>query len=131
MIMQLFETIDRARRMHGLIQREATGDPQQFAKRLHLCRRQFFNVLDELRDLGAEIRYDRARCTYFYANEFDLQIVIKCFSIDEKEQKRISGGFFFEKKYRVQFYCTEAIYFCVVIKRMVHNSRDCKKKIIL
>ena len=94
MIMQLFETIDRARRMHGLIQREATGDPQQFAKRLHLCRRQFFNVLDELRDLGAEIRYDRARCTYFYANEFDLQIVIKCFPIDEKEQKRISGGFF-------------------------------------
>lgn len=41
--MQLFETIDRAKRMHGLIQHEATGDPQQFAERLHLCRRQFFN----------------------------------------------------------------------------------------
>jgi len=97
MIMQLFETIDRAKRMHGLIQHEATGDPQQFAERLHLCRRQFFNVLDELRDLGAEIRYDRVRCTYFYANDFDFQIVIKCCSLDEKEQRRISGGFFIKK----------------------------------
>ena len=95
--MQLFETIDRARRMHGLIQREATGAPQQFAERLHLCRRQFFNVLDELRDLGAEIRYDRIRCTYFYANDFDLQIVIKCCPLDEKEQRRILGGFFLKK----------------------------------
>ena len=99
-----------AKRMHGLIQHEATGDPQQFAERLHLCRRQFFNVLDELRDLGAEIRYDRVRCTYFYANDFDLQIVIKCCPLDEKEQKRISGGFFQEKAARMLANCIIGAY---------------------
>ncbi len=95
--MQLFETMDRVKRIHDLIQREATGEPQRFAERLHLCRRQFFNVLDELRDLGAEIRYDRIRCTYYYANRFDLRIIIRVEPLDEKEEKYISGGFFAKK----------------------------------
>ena len=95
--MQLFETIDRAKRMHGLIKREATGDPQRFADRLHLCRRQFFNVLSELKDLGAEIRYDRNRCTYFYTNDVDFQVIINTSPLNEKESKQVFGGFFLRK----------------------------------
>ena len=90
--MQLFETIDRAERMHGLIKREATGDPQRFADKLRLRRRQFFNVLSALKDLGAEIRYDRNRCTYFYANDFEFQVIINITPLNEKESKQVIGG---------------------------------------
>jgi hypothetical protein len=122
--MQLFETIDRAKRMHSLIKREATGDPQRFADRLHLCRRQFFNVLSELKDLGAEIRYDRNRCTYFYTNDFDFQVIINLSPLNEKESKQVFGGFFSQKILQVQSYCTCVTDICNVIKRMVHNSGD-------
>ena len=60
--MQLFETIDRAQRIHRMIQKSATGTPSEFAERLHISRRLLYYLLDELKDFGAEIAYDRTKC---------------------------------------------------------------------
>lgn len=48
--MQLFETIDRAQRIHRMIQKSATGTPSEFAERLHISRRSLYYLLDELKD---------------------------------------------------------------------------------
>lgn len=87
--MQLFKTIDRACQIHALIQKEATGTPDEFAKRLHISRRLLYYLLDELKDVGAEIEYNHRKSTFYYANDFEFNIIIK-----------------------MQFHCTTNVYIC-------------------
>jgi DNA-binding protein len=75
--MQLFKTIDRACQIHALIQKEATGTPDEFAKRLHISRRLLYYLLDELKDVGAEIEYNRRKSTFYYANDFEIHVTIR------------------------------------------------------
>ena len=70
--MLLFESIDRMRRIHHLIKREATGTADEFAGKFNLKRRQLYNILDEFKDFGAEIRFSRIRNTYYYNNDFEV-----------------------------------------------------------
>lgn len=90
--MQLFETIDRLHRIHKLIRREATGTADEFAERLHLKRRQLYNILEEFKIYGADIKYDRYRCTYYYANDFEILVKISLNPLSEKEQRNVFAG---------------------------------------
>jgi predicted DNA-binding transcriptional regulator YafY len=83
--MQLFETIDRIYRIHQLIQREATGTPGEFAKRLDIRRRQLYNILVEFKDYGAHIRYNRTKQTFYYANDFEVIIKINVLPLSAQE----------------------------------------------
>ena len=53
--------------MDDLIARRATGTPEAFAQRMHLCRSELMNCLNELRQLGADIRYCKNRQSYYYS----------------------------------------------------------------
>jgi predicted DNA-binding transcriptional regulator YafY len=84
--MNLFEAIDRLYEIHKWILREKTGAPDEFADRFHLSRRQLYNILDELKDWGAEIKYSRSRHTFYYANDFEIKInQLQLSSKDKKE----------------------------------------------
>jgi predicted DNA-binding transcriptional regulator YafY len=74
--MTLFEAIDRIDRIHRLIQMEATGNADEFAERIHLKKRHLYNIIEEFKSRGADIQYNREKLTYYYANEFDIQIKI-------------------------------------------------------
>jgi hypothetical protein len=74
--MNIFETINRMRFLHKQIQRETTGIPEDFARQIHLKKRQLYNILEELKMHGADIRYDPIRHTYYYANEFEVELKI-------------------------------------------------------
>jgi hypothetical protein len=74
--MGIFETIERIRFTHELIQSETTGTPNEFANRLHIKRRRLYDILNEFRDYGAEIKYDRIKRTYYYANDVDISFKI-------------------------------------------------------
>jgi predicted DNA-binding transcriptional regulator YafY len=69
--MQLFDALDRMTYIHKLIQQESTGSIDEFALRLHVCRRQLYYILEGLKIKGADIQYDRIRRTYYYVNDFD------------------------------------------------------------
>ncbi|WP_308595930.1 hypothetical protein [uncultured Parabacteroides sp.] len=58
--------------MDSLIQRECTGSPSKFARKLELSRATFFEYLAYLRDeLMVDVRYDEYRETYYYGdNDF-------------------------------------------------------------
>ena len=90
--MQLFETIDRVHRIHKMIQQEATGSAEEFAERFHLKRRQLYNILDEFKDYGAEIKYSRVRSTYYYANDFEIIVKIDVNPLSSEEQRNIFAG---------------------------------------
>ena len=56
--------------MDSLIQRECTGSPDQFAKRLNLSRSALFEYLTCMRDIFmVEIVYNRYAKTYYYVGE--------------------------------------------------------------
>lgn len=90
--MQLFETIDRLKRIHFLIQRESTGSPEEFAERLQLKKRQLYNILEEFRDYGANIRYSRLRKTFYYGNDFEIFIRVSVTPLTGGEKMTIIAG---------------------------------------
>lgn len=65
--MSLTKDAKRIEYINYLIKKKATGDLKTFARKNNLCRRALLNFLNEMRDLGADIQYDRKRKTYFYA----------------------------------------------------------------
>jgi predicted DNA-binding transcriptional regulator YafY len=74
--MNHIETMKRLYHIHQLIQQEETGALEKFAKRMHLSKRQLYYILKELKDSGADIKYNRNKCTYFYANNFEFVMKI-------------------------------------------------------
>jgi len=90
--MALFEIINRAERIHRLIRNESTGNPCEFAERMALSRRQLYNLLDEFKDYGAEIRYCRNRQSFYYVNDFQLELIIRVTSVSEQDKMNIYGG---------------------------------------
>lgn len=63
--------------MNFLILHRATGSPDEFSRKLKISKRQLFNDMDVLKLKGAEIKYNRTLGTYYYENDFNLEISIK------------------------------------------------------
>ncbi|MEO1485172.1 MAG: DNA-binding protein [Bacteroidota bacterium] len=64
-----------------MIVNETTGTPKELARRLQVSERMIFCLLDELKDYEANIAYDRKRKTYFYSDDFELDIHISVSTI--------------------------------------------------
>lgn len=54
----LFKYLNRINRMNYLITLKSTGSPDEFSQRLNISKRQLYNDLEMLREIGAEIKYD-------------------------------------------------------------------------
>ena len=61
------------RQLDYLLLQQATGTATELADRLDIDRSTVFRYLNELRNLGAEIEYNRKQMTYWYINNFSLQ----------------------------------------------------------
>lgn len=92
--MKLLEQLERLRLMHKLIKEEETGSPDEFANKLNVGKRQLYNLMDDLKLLGAPIRYNTISKTYYYETECKIKIDFDIDILEENAQKSISGGFF-------------------------------------
>lgn len=72
--MQLIKYLDRLKRIHQLVRLKATGTPQDLAKRLDISEPSVYRCLNDLKDLGAPIKYCKERQCYIYENDFDLKL---------------------------------------------------------
>ncbi len=72
--MKLFEYIDRVNLLNNLIAAKRTGTPDELAKRLYLSKSRLFRVIEDLKLKGALINYSREARTYYYTNNFKMQI---------------------------------------------------------
>jgi hypothetical protein len=88
MYLERMQTLER---LHTLIHRKATGDRTTLARKLDTSERSVYRMLDHLRYLGAEIGYDSERPSYYYVNDFALQVTVKVW-IDGEEFLIIGGG---------------------------------------
>lgn len=72
--MSLIKAIKRLEYANFLIKKKATGDPATFARKMNLSKRAVKALIAQMREMGAAIRYDRVRKTYYYAREGEFCI---------------------------------------------------------
>lgn len=59
---------------------------------MNVSERLIYLLLEYLKDYNAKIRYDRGRKTYYYVDEFDLDIRISVAVINNDERTEIFGA---------------------------------------
>ena len=60
-----------------LIHMKSTGTPVKFAEKLGIRRSTLFQSLQEMKEMGVDIRYSNLRETYYYADERRIAIKIE------------------------------------------------------
>ena len=75
--MSLLKYIERLQRMDLLISMIATGTPEEFAEKLGLGRSTLFQSLQEMREMGVDIRYSFFRQSYYYADNHRIKIKVE------------------------------------------------------
>lgn len=73
--------------VHNLILYRRKGNTAYLASSLGISRSSFYNYIQELKAMGAMIKYSRSGCCFYYEEEFKLKIVI-----ETSELSRIIGG---------------------------------------
>lgn len=92
--MTILKLLQRINKANQLIVDEKTGDPAQFAQKLGVSRSQLYNILDQFKDFGAPMKYNKKDKTYFYHKPFSLDLKYSLKAITENEEIEIFAGFF-------------------------------------
>lgn len=90
--MSIVRYIEKLRLLDSLIKRKATGNQKEFCKKTGMSRSVLNIYINEMKQLGFPIYYDRKRNTYYYKEEGRL--VKKLFErqMPEQEMKKYNGG---------------------------------------
>ncbi len=94
--MNYFDFFDKFMLLIGMLRRGYTGTPDELAERLSISRSAVYRMIDELNARGAEIKYSRSRCTFYYSSDMLVEFHFNITSLSEikdpNEMKSISGG---------------------------------------
>lgn len=99
--MSLLKYIDRLKRMDDLIRRKATGTPDEFAEKLGICKSMLMINLAELKEIGALIKYDFDKQTYYYCKGCYLKLR---FELEDNEMNNRKGGNNISLNFPFQYY---------------------------
>ncbi|MGC9355095.1 MAG: hypothetical protein ACP5D9_14710 [Mariniphaga sp.] len=97
--MKAIEQLERLKKINKLIKSERTGTPEEFAGELGICQSHLYNLIEELKIMGAPIRYSRTRQTYFYTTEFEIKLHYSLCFIKRDQLKQIFGGYLIKTAY--------------------------------
>jgi len=67
--MSIFKYFRRLQYIDFLIQRKATGDQKTFARKNNLSTRGLAKVIEDMKEMGFPIKFDKARKCYYYTKE--------------------------------------------------------------
>jgi biotin operon repressor len=62
--MRFIDNLHRIERLKQLIQFKATGNANELAKKLGVCRRTVFTLLETIRQSGKKIRFNKYKQSY-------------------------------------------------------------------
>lgn len=83
--MRFIEKLQVIERIDQLIRMKATGTPNDLAQRLGVSRSTVYEILDCMKQMGAEISYCKSKRSFYYELE-------KVLAIGFVEQSKIYGG---------------------------------------
>ncbi|MGN6439876.1 MAG: hypothetical protein ACTHMM_25340 [Agriterribacter sp.] len=72
--MSLLKAIKRLEYANFLIRKKATGDLETFARKMKLSKSAVKEILHEMRTLGATIKYNKLRKSYYYEEDGEFCI---------------------------------------------------------
>jgi predicted DNA-binding transcriptional regulator YafY len=78
--------------MHKFIERSNTGTPEMFAKRLGISQSRLYKIIEEMKDMGAPIDYSRKMETYYYVEDFEINVTCSLKRLSVQEKETISAG---------------------------------------
>ncbi|WP_439183102.1 hypothetical protein [Carboxylicivirga taeanensis] len=91
--MKIFKEVEMLKRMFELINKRQTGNSESFHKKLGISRSKLYNLIDELKQKGIDVEYDK-RIKSFYLKEDVCVVVDEPLRIIDKDKLRsVSGGF--------------------------------------
>ncbi|MBB2146378.1 hypothetical protein GM921_12830 [Pedobacter sp. LMG 31464] len=96
--MKIFEYIDRINLLHKLIKERRTGTPKVLARRMTLSKSRLFRVIEDLKLKGVPIAYSRQSQTYYYTNNYKMNINLEFMPLDNEDAKEINGGYWISNK---------------------------------
>jgi predicted DNA-binding transcriptional regulator YafY len=73
--MALLKYVERMVLINELIHKKETGNTIDFAQRIGISKRQLLNEMNELKNLGIELKYDRIKKTYFFTREQGIEVL--------------------------------------------------------
>lgn len=95
--MKNLKTLERLQQLHKLIVNENSGTPKEIASLMQISERSVHLLIEQLKDYNAIICYSRSRKTYYYCEDFDLQVSISVNVLSNNEVTQIFGGSYFLK----------------------------------
>ncbi len=86
-LMYLIKLHEKLSDLHGLIEKEVTGTPNQLAWRLGVSDRTVKSYIAQLRILGADICYCSYRKTYYYSTPVIFRFGFETIKEDDYSQQ--------------------------------------------
>lgn len=92
--MALLKHINRLKYVDFMVKRKATGDLNKFAAKNGLCKRAMASVLQEMKELGFPIKFDRTKNTYYYHEQGEMvkDLFIKSDQLLSRDQIAVIGN---------------------------------------
>lgn len=90
--MKNLKQIERLRRIHVLVKNQNTGTPNEMASRLRISIRLLYCLLEQLREFDAPLAFNRRSKTYYYTNDFELNINISIQVMTSEKLVQIYAG---------------------------------------
>lgn len=98
--------LERLKRINEIIKSKSSGTPKEFAQKLKISESHLYCCINEMKEMGAPVDYDRNLRYYFYTKKFDLKVSYSVQLISGEECTQICGGFSM-KKSSLLFYQSE------------------------
>jgi predicted DNA-binding transcriptional regulator YafY len=90
----IFKQLYRIQQIDQLIRQKRTGSADELANKLKISRRQVYNWLEELKDIGLEIKYNRTIKSFVYLKSYKVDITFDVKELTNDELKNIKAGGF-------------------------------------
>lgn len=95
----IYKQLNRLQQIDQLIRQKRTGNAEELARKLSISRRLVYYWLDELKDMGLEIDYNRAAKSFVYQKPYQINVSFEIKELTYEESMEIEAGInFFQKK---------------------------------
>lgn len=90
--MNIIDIKEELERVDRLIRLKATGSPKELAERLQISERHVYRIINQLKEIGCPVYFDKDRCSYCYSNEGKLIFKFSNNELENNSMNKIKGG---------------------------------------
>lgn len=102
--MEFIRQVERLQMLNKLVREQKTGSPDELAQRLGVSRSKLYLILEELRDQGVCIRYNKQVNSFVYEECLGISVKFSFEILSCGEKNSIKGGKYFEKSPCVHYF---------------------------